>query len=275
MNPETFHSATIKKDIEPAQLSLGSDFDILHIVNPAILESMSPIYKLAYEKSRKIVQGNRIHIDGFTNYKDLDIDRQAVVEKVKRINSQESLEGGAEAVVQAEILEALIYDMVKNHQWFGPLSSAILPSNYDDLFLGNDIILEQKLEGGFFSYSGVGIDITIGEPSLLKKLEITKRKLRKGELGKVKYFMSPNSNHKGELDNIPHFVIGVDRDNLFRLVQAWSRDDYESLKKDKTRQTLLKMMILECDEFAQIGGLVKEIYMREKFLLEKMLRSIS
>ncbi len=256
------------------QLSLGAEFDVLHKINKGHLESMSPIYQEAHKKAVELVSGKRIHLDGF-NYADTEMDKKSVAQKYHDINSKTFFrDGEAEAVVQAEILEAMIYDLVRNQKWFGPNASAILPSAYDDLFLGNDIILEHKHEG-VSSYSGVGIDITIGETSFMSKVADTKARIKKGQLGRVKYFKSEDANYVGSLNNIAHFVIGVDREQMFSLTKAWTADDQVTLKNSPIKKNLIMIMLAECDEFSDgAPENVRDAYAREKKVLEKLLKSL-
>jgi hypothetical protein len=259
---------------KPKQLSLGAEFDVLHKINKGHLESMSPVYQAAHKKAVELVDGKRIHLDDF-NYADTEADKKSVAQKHQEINSRTLFrDGEAEAVVQAEILEAMIYDLVRNQKWFGANASAILPSAYDDLFLGNDMILEHKHEG-LSSYSGVGIDITIGETSFMNKVADTKARIRKGQLGRVKYFKSEDANYVGALNNIAHFVIGVDRDQMFSLTKAWVEDDKATLKNSPIKKNLIMMMLAECDEFS-VGAPenVRDAYVREKKVLEKLLKSL-
>lgn len=263
------------KDTKPgSQLSLGSDFDVLHTINKGHIESMSPVYQKAHAKALSIVGGSRIHLDDF-NYADTEKDKALVMEKYKQINSKTLYkEGEVEALVQAEILEAMLYDLIKNHNWFGPNASAILPSAYDDLFLGNDLILEHR-SGDYTSYSGVGIDITIGETSFVKKIQDTKDRIRRGQLGKVKYFKSRDANYVGELNNIPHFVIGIDREHMFSLTRSWVEGREEAIRKSDARKTMILMMIAECDEFSKNAPQnVVSAYSREKKILEKLLAEL-
>lgn len=253
------------------QLSLGSEFDVLHKVNPYALQEMSPIYQAAHKRALEIVEGNRIHLDDFPHYKDLEKDKQAVIIKIKEINSGTQKEGVAEAIIQAEILEAMVFDLVKNFKIFGDKVSAILPSNYDDLFLGNDLILSEQI-GSAKAYSGVGIDITLGEQALMNKFQATKRRLEKGHLGKVKYFKSENGK---ELNDIPHFVIGVDREHLFKITSLWVQGKIKEIKDLKVAENFIKMMITQCDEFIKIPKEnVKEVYSEEKVRLLAMLERI-
>jgi len=148
-----------------------------------------------------------------------------------------------------------------------------MPSVYDDLFNGNDLILEHS-HGDFKSHSGIGVDITIGDTSFLKKVENTKDRLRRGELGQVKYFQSPDGSFTGQLRNIPHLVIGISRDDLFKTTELWLNGKSSEIEKSSTQLWLLKLMIAECDEMGKSTShdQVKLVYQKEKRILEDILR---
>lgn len=255
--------------------SFGASDTLLHVISRETLQNMHPVYVEAFEKARSMTRGKRIDMRSFTNYADLDKDMASVNNKIREYSGRSQIEGNMEAMVQAEILEALIYDMVKSHGWFGANVSGILPSAFDDLFLGNDLILEQKHGDGWNSYSGVGIDVTLGEVSFTKKITDTKERLSKGGLSWIKYFESPAGNFKGSLYDIPHFVIGVDRESLFQLTSMWCDGDMIGMSKHPSRKSLLKMMILECDEFSRdMNEVIVKAYQREKIFLENILSGI-
>ncbi len=257
------------------QMSFGGDFDTLHHVDKKVLNLMHPVYQKAFEKCKSITRGKRIDMNSFSRDRDLGNDRLAVIDKITKINIGHQQEGMAEAIIQAEILEAMMYDLIKNSRWFGDRVGAILPSIYDDLFNGTDLILEQRHDDYDYTYTGVGIDVTLGGVSFGKKIEALKSRITKGYLGRLKYFESPGGKYKGELNGIAQFVMGVDRDTLFRLTKLWVADNNEALKTDETRKILLRMMIMECDEFALIGNdVIKEVYRKEKIFLENLLRDI-
>ncbi len=236
------------------QMSFGEEIYSIHKVD---LKGMHPTYETAYEKSMEIVKGKRIQLDIFSNNKDCEKDKQSVIKKIKEINSVvHSDNGKMEAMVQAEILETMLYVFSKDFSWFGENTSSILPSVYDDLFLGNDLILEHKIDD-LVSHTGLGIDITLGEESSINKLEYTRNRIKKGELGKVKYFQSPDGRYKGELNSIPHFVVGIDRSNLFKITDLWVKDKKEEIKNHPAQISLLNQMIMQCDYFTSL--LNKEI----------------
>ena len=255
--------------------STGPSDTLLHIVSKETLRNMHPIYVKAFEKARGITLGKRIDMRSFTNYADLERDIVAVNNKIQEYSNRPQVDGTMEVIVQAEILEAFMYDMIRNYEWFGANIGGILPSIFDDLFLGHDLILEQSHDGDGRSYTGVGIDFTLGEDSFAIKIRKIKERLSQGLLPHIKYFESPAGNFKGELRNVPSFVVGVSRETLFKLVSLWVNGDYEKLKKDNTRINLLQMMIMECDEFSkEANDHIKETYMREKAFLQKILKNI-
>ncbi|MDQ5957103.1 MAG: hypothetical protein QG614_77 [Patescibacteria group bacterium] len=263
---------------KPRQRKVASeelDFNQIHKINPFLLKDMHPVYQEAYQKAQGITQGKRITMDNqFTNF-DLHKDREKVLQKIEFINSMKQDEGVFEATVQADILEALVYDMIHNHSWLGENVGAILPSVYDDLFSGNDIIVSHKT-GEATEYSGVGIDLTLGEVAFMKKLEDTMSRIRGGSLGKVKYFKSEDERFVGELRSIPHLVIGVDREKLFKLCRLWINGDYNRLKQDATAKIFIQMMIAQCDEFIKLTNIenIIKVYTREKRILGGVLAKL-
>lgn len=254
------------------QMSFGDEFSSVHRIN---LEGIHPLYKTAYEKSQEVVLGNRIRINNFPDHRDCERDKRDVIRKIEEINSKShEQDGRMEALVQSEILETMLYVFSKDFCWFGESTSGILPSLYDDLFLGNDLILEHKV-GGLVSHTGLGIDITLGEESTLDKLENARNRVKRGELGKVKYFQSPDGKYTGQLNNIPHFIVGVDRDNLFKLIDLWLKDKTIEIKNHPAQVSLLTQMITQCDYFIsilrdKISGLVNS----DDFQKEKLSMSL-
>jgi hypothetical protein len=270
MNPENTYTRKPHPDT-------SFDFDTLHKIPKNLMSEMHPAYISGYEKAKRIRSGKRISMQEFNNA-DKNKDITDVKAKLKSIEAGYSTprDGGIEAMVQAEILEAFIFDMIANHKWFGNTCSAVLSSIYDDLFLGNDLILAVKMDTAT-NYSGVGIDITLGEISLVEKFKKTIEFLKQNKLGKSKYFISPDGRFKGELNGLPHFVIGVDRENLFPLIKSWVDGDYKTLKESPVRKNLLKMMILQCDEFSKYGDetIVRPVYQNEKIILQRLLESLN
>lgn len=236
------------------QLSFEEEIYSIHKVNP---EGMHPTYKTAYEKAVEIVKGKRIQLNEFSSHVDLAKDKQAVIKKIDEINSDVDLDGSRmEVRAQAEILETMLYVFSIDFSWFGENTSSILPSAYDDLFLGNDLILEHKVDN-LVSHTGLGIDITLSEEKSLSKLEDTRKRIKNGELDRVKYFKSPDGRYKGELNNIPHFVVGMDRANLFKLADLWIKNKNKDIKNHPVQILLLDQMITQCDYFVSL--LIKEI----------------
>lgn len=208
---------------------------------------MSPEYIKAYLRLPEISK-NRVDMTTFTNRVDLATDITRVNQKLSAINDPDKKydEGEKEALIMSDVLEGLLFDKIANGKLFGENVKAAMPSIYDDLFLGNDLILEQSNDG-FYSYSGLGIDITFGNNNSLKKMEIIRRKILKGQAGSIKYFLSPDGNIKGSQDNIAIFVIGLDRSNMFKATQAWNGDSKSFDAKIKSE--ILWQMLAQCKYF--------------------------
>ncbi len=217
-------------------------------------------------------------MSGF-DYVDLESDIEKCklkLEDIEKSSSSPQIDGEQEAIIQADILEVMLFDLIKNHGWFGKDTTAVLPSLYDDLFLGNDLVLEHG-QGDYRAHSGIGIDVTLGENSFDKKIQYTKRKLQRDGLGFVKYFRSPDGTYEGKIFNIPHFVIGLDRETMFKVTQDWtSENGVNKLKNSPIKKGLITLMMAQCDEFSSCttNPKVKEKYQSEKRILEKTLREM-
>jgi hypothetical protein len=222
----------------PFQLHQNLDVSDLH-----------PTYQKAYKKSKN-VDSNRIDMAEFTDHVDLVKDLRAVRSKLVEMSVRDSTQTkeSLETMALGEILEAELFDSIHN----GLLGSEVkpfLPSMFDDLFLGNDLVLEHSRDG-FKSYSSIGVDVTVSEGGFLSKLEKVREKILRGQLNKVKYFASPDGNFRGTLDNVPNFIVGLDRANLFQFTDAWVKGS--DVHDEHIRAILLGQIKTQCEYFIDL-----------------------
>ena len=265
--PDDFYRA--RKNNHDNKIALGFIFR----ANPYALKEMHPVYRQAYEKAVDLVQFSRINMLDF-NYADLAQDVDLVKKRIEGLASLSKNQAEENHGVESAVLEAMLYDLIKNKQWFGRDTLAVLPSVYDDLERGTDLILEH-LSGDHKSYSGIGIDITTGDVAIQKKFEETLNRLKRKGLDSVKYFKSPDGNYKGELNNIPHLILGFDRETLFKVTQDWVNPN-PNFKSMPYRKGLLDLLIFQCDAFsnATTNPEVISAYQREKRILENILKTL-
>ena len=99
-------------------------------------------------------------MEKFSNRKDLANDIQAVNEKLKLI--AETIKTGTEvarmAYIESDVFEYMLHEHITNAHLFGESVTSILPSIYDDLFNGVDVILEQSVGRGAYAFSTLAID---------------------------------------------------------------------------------------------------------------------
>lgn len=163
---------------------------------------------------------------GLPGYEDtvVDNDLQAIAKK-KAYIAQQNLKHPHEVELKkvSDVFETILEEQIEQNEGFGPDASIIRASEYDDLINGIDAVIEFDLEKGT-SHLALGIDITFGIISgtdLQKKFQSIKDDLNAGKLAKVKYFESKHGDSKGELTELPKVVIGVDRQTVNDLAEAW------------------------------------------------------
>lgn len=215
------------------------------------IPDLHPFYQFAYAQAQKGF-GDRVNMSDFTNRKDLARDVALVNEKLELI--RETCQKGTEfekmAIVQSDVFEYMLHQHIQEAQWFGPETQSILPSIYDDMFNGTDLIIEQHVGLQAYSFSALGIDATFSAEGAVKKLERNKDFLSTGRLGRVKYFKSDRANFRGSIDNVPHFVIGLGRPALFEMLGKYVQSGAVKENNQEARRMVLEQIIAQARYFA-------------------------
>ncbi len=159
--------------------------------------------KSAYELLVPQHEASAIRLEDFSDLYDIRQDLEAVARKKKNIERIDP-----EPSHLAKTLEALFAEQIELSEWLGENAQTIITSTYDDFFNGVDMAVEFSTDQGF-RHMVFGIDVTSSSQGLEKKLSIAREKIHEGKLTQIKYFKSDTSNIRGELSNIPLFVIGV------------------------------------------------------------------
>ncbi len=234
----------------PSTRLVVSNFSGVHDIHEVFdVSAMHKTYRDAYAKVSKI-QKRRIDMATFTKYTDLPTDIRNVENKIANIRASDRRlsQDTKESIVLGEVLEAILFDTVRQGL-LGSEVKPIMPSLYDDLYEGTDLILEYSRDG-FVSYTSMGIDVTVSEEGSLKKLEALRGSLLKGQLGRVKYFASPDGNYTGSIDNVPKFIVGLDRTNLFQFTDAWVKNS--DVHDEHVRAILLGQIKIQCEYFVDL-----------------------
>ncbi len=111
-----------------------------------------------------------------------------------------------------------------------------------------DTIVEFEEGPSSASHLAVAMDITTAA-HLEKKFDHIKDSIDRGELTKIKYFASEKIDVRGEKSNIPHVVIGVDRQTLYDVLDAWIRGDTRKLADHPVQIKILEETRLQLEAF--------------------------
>lgn len=155
-------------------------------------------------------------------------------------NTQNRIEGGFQL---SEMLQAMVVDCT-NKYWFKDCKS-IMTSDYDDLKVGIDAVMQHK-KGG---YLGFAFDFTISNQDkiIYNKLENGWQKnIKDGKVPVLKYFEDPKTNQKGSL-LVPKFIIGASKKDVETFADAYLNNNAEVLKNHPFQY----LMLLQIEEQLQ------------------------
>ena len=120
------------------------------------------------------MKNNNGKIDVVFDEKKLENARQRVRNRERRhendINS-----------VYASVLEAIIYQQIRDGSWFGENTSAIKTSDFDDYVNGSDIVVELQDPARALYNLSLSIDVTFGTHTEEKKFS----KIKKNTSGSI------------------------------------------------------------------------------------------
>lgn len=215
------------------------------------IPDLHPFYQMAHLEAQKGFN-KRIRMSEFTNRKDLASDVAQVNEKLALIRKTclEGTEGERMAIVQSDVFEYMLHQHIQDAGWFGAETESILPSIFDDMFNGTDLIIEQHVGRGAYAFSALGIDATFSAEGAVNKIEKTKNFLSEGRLGRVKYFKSERANFKGSIDSVPHFVIGLGRPALFEMLGQYVQKGAVKEGNQEARRMVLEQIIAQARYFS-------------------------
>lgn len=212
----------------------------------------------ALERANKIIEEGRTNMDDFSNLYGSDVvevDKKKVEEKEKTFSKDLRDVNHRVQKERADIFEAIIFNEGGKSTWFGEKSSIILPTKFDDYFNGADSLIEVERQGGV-SVSAISLDVTYTR-DVLSKINSVVGRLRDGTLSKVKYYQSVLSDIRGEIRNIPHFVIGVDGSTLDELTNLFADLKDRQLELHLAQFQIIELIILQSDAFADLGRIYK------------------
>jgi len=152
----------------------------------------------------------------------------------------------------ADILEAILHQQIENNNYFSERVHTIKTCEYDDFINHIDSILEiTKPDQRIPDYSGIALDVTSASNpnSLSKKINRILDNIDNNNLAKIKYFQSEESSVRGELRDVPLFVIGCDLKHTEELAQLWIDNKMRALADHPIQVILLQQIIEQAQQF--------------------------
>lgn len=122
---------------------------------------------------------------------------------------------------RAELFEALLAENIESRNWFGDNAETIVPSRFDDIKGGVDLLVEFEIESGFIKHLGLSIDATTHIPSIIKKIDQIEADIQHGHLTTLKYFYSEKPSYAGMLKDIPKVIVGAGFESIRELAGLW------------------------------------------------------
>lgn len=146
----------------------------------------------------------------------------------------------------ADVLEAVIYEQIKENEWLGQNTDTIRPSEYDDLVNGVDLVAEFN-DSETSNHLALGIDVTFGSDSMHKKFTRIRNEIHEDKLAVVKYYESHG--FKGSLTQRPRVVIGVEIETVLALTKLWMDRDTEKLRIHFVKKIILEEIVRQLRTF--------------------------
>lgn len=210
-------------------------------------------YKYALEK---LSQYPPINPSSFTNYskKMVESDLAYVNEmEAKFVKEREMNNETRENVEWATIFEAVLRDQIDMNDWFGGEAQIITPSRYDDIKNGVDAIVEFTGDDRSASHLALAIDVTFSH-NLADKINRIKSDIENGHLTQIKYFFSESMNIKGQLDDVPHIVVGADKNMIMELGGLWRSKKQKELACHKAQFQILEETRIQLQAFGEYAN---------------------
>lgn len=205
-----------------------------------------------YEEARDILDDAAIKpIDfvGLYGIPNVEADIAYVEEKETQFATQETPEA-ASSKKMATIFEGLVHVYGSRGHWFGPHSTMLKASKFDDIKHGVDSIVEFKPPNQPASQLALAIDVTFAK-DLQRKFDRIRKEIEEGKLTKIKYFDSKKTGFKGMKTKVPRVVVGANIAIVKSLADLWSSKREDLLVNHPIQNLVLQEMIIQCEAFAR------------------------
>ena len=164
----------------------------------------------------------------------------------------------------AAVFEGIVHEQAELNEWLGSDVTTIKSSRYDDIKTGVDSVAEFREGPVATSYLAFAIDVTFSSDTE-KKFERIRGEISRGELARVKYFVSDHTGFMGELKMIPRVVVGADAKTVKELSELWLEKDNKALANHPIQFQILEEILIQLRAFEIYATRVKHHKLAVKF----------
>jgi hypothetical protein len=218
--------------------------------NPEIVK-----HPQALERAHKIEERERINPSSFEDLygsETVQRDQNYVQRRLQQFHAEDFRNQDLKVLKErSDIFEAILFQEADGAMWFGENSTIIMPSLYDDIHNGVDSIVEIERQNGL-SIAALSLDLTFRK-DVGKKIKHIDEKLQNGNLTRIKYYQSTLGDMRGEVSNIPHFVIGVDGGTLAQLTNLFAESKSDQFATHPVQFQIIESIIIQADFFKGLG----------------------
>ncbi|HEY9584703.1 MAG TPA: hypothetical protein VJI33_03980 [Candidatus Paceibacterota bacterium] len=231
-----------------------------------LMAEQNELIAKACQKADKVINRDEIKLSDFAGSADADRLRadEAYVAKREaefaKVDSPEEVEG----LKWSRVLEALIHEQGEQSNWFGPDAVTIKTSRYDDIARGVDEVVQFRKEDAGLYFLGLAIDATYSHDAV-KKLKTIREEIEKGTLASLRYFISEDADIKGEFNNIPRVIVGVDKKTVGEVAELWLGGKSKELAAHPIQFQILEQILEQCETFAKYAAKIGQNDVARKY----------
>ena len=231
-------------------------------------ESSSEIIEVGKELSEKLeqIRQSRIRPETFRGIglfadEEIDSDLAFVERKEEEFRKQSEFQPPEQAVIRknADILEVMLPMVVQDFNWLGKNTNLIYTSRYDDIARGIDSVAQFMEPNEAFNV-GMEIDFTSSEEEMKDKIMRIGSRIESGQMSSVKYFDSPQTGKKKEME-MPKIAFGAPMRDMNEFVsvvaEAYLGKKRESAKREiqnhKLKNKFIELTAKQLQEFGTLA----------------------
>lgn len=204
---------------------------------------------------------------GLFTDEEIDSDLALVERKEEEFRKQSESQIPEQAVIRknADILEVMLPMVVQDFNWLGENTNLIYTSRYDDIARGIDSVAE-LIDPTRTQNVGMEIDFTSSEEEMKEKIKRIGSRIESGQISSVKYFDSPQTGKKKEME-MPKIAFGAPMRDMNEFVsvvaEAYLGKRRESAKREiqnhKLKDRFIELTARQLQEFGTLAAGVGNI----------------